>query len=98
MIASLFIYIIGLLAYAISSVLGVITNIIPAQFLTSIEFFTSYLRYANGFVNIAGIMAPTIWFTAFMSGWFSFKLVVWVWHAVFHGAANTQQLPTQNKK
>lgn len=97
MLGSLFILIIGMIATAISSVLGLVSALLPVQFLNSIEFFTGYLKYANGIIDLAGMMQAIIWFLVFIGAWFTFKSVVWLWSFLFHGAHKDQALPAANK-
>jgi hypothetical protein len=97
MITSAFIYIIALLLGVVADGLAIIPLAIPTNFKDSVAYFAGYLNYAGGLIDIPGVMAALLFFVNFMIAWYTFKVILWVWHLLFT-AKQGQPIAAQEKK
>jgi len=89
MITSIFIYIIGAFISILGSLLSAITSFIPDNIQNSFTYLSGFLVYFNGVINFEGVFGAFVWYTIFLSLWFSFLTVMWIWHKMpFVGKAD----------
>jgi hypothetical protein len=90
--------VISVLGKILDGVLSAIPFNMPSQVQDSMIYFAGYLKYLGGYVDIPGVMAALIFLCNFLIAWFSFKLVLWVYHLVVSRRVHEKQaLPAQTK-
>lgn len=82
MITGFFLQFLALIIESIAKLLGVIPAPFSANFLDATRYFAAYMGYFSGIINWADIIDPIIFFLNFLIGWYTFKLIMWMWHLI----------------
>jgi len=99
MLTSLILLIAWVILLVIQTILAQIPIALPANIAAAFMQFGSYLGYARGIVDVNGVFGAFIFLLNFMIGWFTFKLVLMLYHMIAaRRVHDSHALPAQKKK
>ena len=99
MITALLLEIVSIILSIIHGVLQAIPITLPPQIGTSILYFSGYIGYVNGIVDVPGVFTALAFLINFLVAWFTFKLFMLLYHLIAARKVHDKQaLPAQQKK
>lgn len=93
MITDIFLFVIGGIIYALSSILGAITWTIPSQIADAISWAFSQLHYLDIFFPVDTLMQAIGFYITFLALYYGIKITMWTYHLIRHGGS-AGSLPT----
>lgn len=85
MIVSLFLWLFGFVLWLFNIIFGSIPFSLPANFISSVEYFFAQLKYADILIPVNTLMqALGVWLT-FIATYYSVKIFMWIYHVIRHG-------------
>lgn len=74
--------ILAIILEGIAGLLGMIPVVLAQEIIDALAYFSGYLNYVGGIINIPGVLPPLFTLVGFIAAWYSFKLVMWAWHMI----------------
>lgn len=89
MFVDLILYIIGSFVGLVSGAFGLISFVVPAGIQNSILFVFEQLEYIDVFIPLNTLMQVLGSFIAFLTAWYSVKIILWIYALVPWFGKNT---------